>query len=117
LVLQFTEGRSDSTKAMTFSEAKSLIIYMVKNDPGERMRKKIIYLFRKMGLAYGNTREDHKMNMAVIDSFMVKKSYLKKPLGSYKYNELPKLVSQVESIADKAQQSQLLNDLKKELGL
>jgi hypothetical protein len=117
LVLQYTEFRTDSTKGMKFEEARRLIASLEANDPGDRMRKKIIALFRNMGLAYGNKPEDHKMNMAVIDQFMVKRSYLKKRLASYKYNELPKLVSQIELIADKAQQAALINELKSELGL
>jgi hypothetical protein len=64
----------------------------------QKMRRKLFAIARAMGWCSGDTAEDHAMNRAVVDKFLIEHSYLKKPLSSYTPAELPKLVSQFEQI-------------------
>jgi hypothetical protein len=62
------------------------------------MRRKIFAIGRAIGWLSGDTAEDHAMNRAKLDSFLLTHSYLKKPLKDYTPAELPKLVAQFELI-------------------
>jgi len=108
LVLSFTMGRSESTKDLKVTELISLIEYLKtfsdQNSTGDFMqgdimRKRILSLCHQ----YGWTRYDAIKNSNFVDfirlnNWMEKFSYLHKSLNSYKYNELPKLVTQFENV-------------------
>lgn len=124
LVSSFTRGRSDSSKDLTITEAKSLIVHLqgfqVNDNPADRMRKKIIAICYKIEWIYGNSPEDRKMNMAKIDNFLKKAGCLKKPLNAFTVKELPKLVSQFEQIEkhyEKAVAGKAVKSLLDELNL
>lgn len=87
---------------LTPQEYQDVIVYLRKqaNPIDEaaikRMRSKIIGLCQtKLGLQTADNQIDWQM----FNSFMVKTSYLKKPLNHYTLAELPKLVSQIQKIA------------------
>ena len=105
LVIGITDGRSSSCKDLTFQEAKQLIEHLNKllNRPkptlnerarqADNMRKKILGFFHEM-----NYRIKGKIDMEKVEETILKKGYLKKPLNAYTYNELPKLVTQMQAI-------------------
>jgi len=98
MVHNHTDGRTIKSSEMMYNECQNLIHHLKHNSPEEtrsdKMRKKIISLFRKQGYTLHNGKAD----MLAIESWTEKYGYLKKPLNSYKYNELPKLVTQAENM-------------------
>jgi hypothetical protein len=105
LVYEFSGHRTDSSKQLTLIEARELIMHLAENDPCNKMRRKIIAICYKIGMIYGSTQADKKINMAVINSFLLKRGYLKKPLNDYSRSELPKLVTQFEQVLKHNQKS------------
>lgn len=97
IIRSFTAGRTSSSREMTHVEATALINHLKSLDPAERsadrMRKKIISMAHQM-----QWNSNGKLDMARINNWCVKFGYLKKKLDAYKYAELPKLVSQFESV-------------------
>src|SRR5690606_6366891 len=97
MVYRFTNGRTSKSSEMNRNECQAMLNEL-SNSPTigkeDKMRKKIISLFRKMGY----TTNDNKVNMSAVESWVLKYGYLKKPLNTYRYNELPKLVSQAETV-------------------
>lgn len=67
-------------------------------EAANRMRRKIFAIGRAIGWLSGDTDADRAMNRAKLNSFLERKSYLKKPLNQYAPAELPKLVAQFELI-------------------
>lgn len=97
-VQEYSNGRVQSSKGLSEKEANELIDHLKKLDPSDRLRKKVISNCYQIGLIYGHTAEDKKMNLAVVNAFVLKHGYLKKELNSYKRVELPKLVYQFNAI-------------------
>lgn len=98
LVLEYSNGRCESSKQLTEAEAGMLIDHLKSVDPSDKERKKIISICYQIGMIYGDSVEDKKMNQAKVYAFIQKIGYLKKPLNSYSRSELPKLVYQVEQV-------------------
>ena len=106
LVFSFSGGRCTSSKALTFQEAQNLITHLEQQLPvmktlsslhhtsANQMRRKLISICHNM-----NWRtKDGKVDMQRLDEWCGNKSYLKKPLMKYSYNELPMLVSQLQQV-------------------
>ncbi len=97
----FTAGRSISSRALYYEEAAAVIKHLKQNDPNregsEKMRRKILYYAHEMGwqrLKNGKLVADvHR-----VDLWCLQFGYLKRKLDNYSYQELPKLVSQFESM-------------------
>ena len=109
LIDDFTSGQKQSLQKLTPWEYNELLNWLNRTFPaGEdpkkakanQMRRKIIALFRKMGY-----QEDGKADMERIYAWVLKYGLLNKSLNQYTYDELPKLVTQVESIYKKHLQS------------
>lgn len=98
IVYASCEGRSESTKDLTFDEANLLINYLQaeanKYDGANQMRRKIMAICHN--LKWENS--DGSVNLETLNKWCLNHSYLKKELQEYTYNELPKLVSQVQRI-------------------
>ena len=107
LVSEFTNGRSDSSKDLTEREIDKLIALLEAEEKqtnsdfwrGDHMRKKIFSLCFDYGWTIWS---DKKQRMVVdqrrLNSWMLKYSILHKALNEYKYDELPALVTQFESV-------------------
>jgi hypothetical protein len=104
LVSDITKGRTESCADITYQEAnefnrhlKTLLSRIKTPNPKfeseDRMRKKVLSCFHEMGY-----RKHGKLDMPRVNQTIEEKGYLKKPLNTYKYNELPTLVSQFEII-------------------
>ncbi len=101
----FTEGKKNSLKNLTPREYNEFIQHLNrlinnqpksdwKNSPSNKMRRKIISLFKKMNY----TKPDDKADMEAIENWCIKYGYLHKNLNKYDSQELPKLITQVEQV-------------------
>lgn len=109
LIQDFTNDKKSSLTELSPWEYNELIKWLNRTYPdGEdlvkiktnQMRRKIIGLFRKM-----EWQDNGKADMERIYAWTLKYGYLKLPLNEYTYEELPKLVTQVETIYAKYLQS------------
>ncbi len=104
IVAGISQGRTSSMRELSHEESLALISYLKtldvqpKDEAADKMRNKIFYYAHMM-----NWTKVNKYNKVVadgkrIDEWMIKYSYLKKKLNRYSYEELPKLVYQVEML-------------------
>ncbi len=114
IVSAFTAGRSTSSKDLTKSEAAALIGHLKSLDKVDnsatKMRNKILSMAWEMHWVRsltpspspeergGQTFIKTVIDMQHVNNWCLKSSYLKKKLDDYKYEELPKLVSQFEEV-------------------
>lgn len=103
LIRQFTLGRTDRSSELTMEEANELLAMMNKNilpSPeqlrADKMARNIIAMARELG--WVKRKSDGTSDYAVLDNWMLNKSYLQKKLNRYSYEELPKLVSQFKAV-------------------
>ena len=94
----YSNGRTGHISELNQAEAKALIDSLIQapsrqGNASERMRKKIISLAHQMGWQVAG-----KADMERIDNWCKKYGYLGKGLNAYKYNELPRLVRQMETV-------------------
>jgi hypothetical protein len=106
IILGFTEGRSKSIKDLSEKATKDLIKHLKELDPDERsadtMRKKIISMAHELNWRLPlEAGKAPRVDMRRLDAWLQKYSYLHKKLDSYTYDELPKLVTQFESVYQK----------------
>lgn len=101
MIAAATDGRTTSTKELTECEAESLIKGLAATLPpayhsqeSNTMRKKILSYCHKLHW----TTPAGKVDMERLNAWMLKSSYLHKPLMDYRYEELPALVSQFEKV-------------------
>jgi hypothetical protein len=105
MVMGFTGLRTGSVSEMTVTEGAAMIRHLKSLDPLEAkadvMRKKLIGMaYTRAGLS---ARASAKEKRAVIDwlnGWCQQYGYKHKALNSYTYNELPKLVTQFESVLE-----------------
>ena len=106
IVLSFTNNRTTHTSELNYNEAaeliKSLNNELQKNNnsdfwKGDKMRKRIFSLCYTYNWTIFKNRKEI-VDIERLNRWMIKYSYLKKPLNKYKYSELPELVSQFEKV-------------------
>lgn len=102
LVFSATHGRSESSKDLTIDEARKLITYLnhqpnIRMEKSEKMRCKIISMAHECGW-HTLMNDKWVIDMNRLNAWMLKSSYLHKNINAYKYNELPKLVTQFEQV-------------------
>jgi hypothetical protein len=112
LIADYTGGRSDRTNDMTFAEAKEMISFLAKQageaptrsvaerSQSDKMRKKIIAIAYQLGWTLPNEGID----LSKIDKFITKYPICDRKintLNDYTYKELPKVVSQFQSMLEK----------------
>lgn len=104
MVHSITNGRSESCADLTFAEARELgrmlnqaATHRKDREKMETMRKKIISCFHQINYRLPGG----KIDIERVNEWIMKYGYLHKPLNSYTYVELPKLVSQVEIMVNK----------------
>lgn len=124
LVLSYSANRTESSKELSKSEATMLLQVLSKQEPGYKQRKAIFFLARQAGIIWGDSWADHKMNEAKLNSFLIAKGTVKKPLYSQTLEELKRTHRQFEGIVKHNQQSRdtkhakaLTNELLSELSL
>lgn len=101
IVNGFTGGRTVSVRGMTGTEFAQMMVFLegvsLRDDPRDRMRKKIISMAREMGWEV-NGADGKRADMDKIKNWVLKYGINKKPFNSYTATELPALVSQFEKI-------------------
>lgn len=98
-----TDGRSESSGELKMPEATELIKYLKSKDPeevrAEVMRRKLIGMaYERAGLARNAEKTDKQKVVNWLNGWCVQYGYLHKALNSYRYNELPMLVSQFQAV-------------------
>lgn len=116
LIDQFTDGRKDSLKDLTPFEYKELLKWMKtsfklpekdwRNTPENKMRRKIIVLFKKMNYVTAEGRAD----MDRINAWCEKYSSFHKSLGDHSRKELITLTTQAEKVYESFTKSLTLNN-------
>lgn len=95
LIFGFTNGKSQSSKDMSYKEAQQLISYLNQQsqqhqEASNTMRRKILSMAHRLLWLLPNG----KVDVQRVNNWCIANSYLKKPLNKYSYTELPQLVSQ-----------------------
>ena len=116
-VSQFTDGRTKSTKALTFDEARRMLSGL--NGDQEKIKKEAAIAAAKIvGEIYGlslkisflnkdfniDTPEDFEMNKAKINVFARTRSRFRKNLTEMSIEELKAFKKQLEAVAHKENQ-------------
>lgn len=112
LVLYASNGRTKSSKELTTKEIRALIDQLVEIDPNKAMLKKVYAIAYDLGIIVQGDADERKINNAALDAWLIRNSYLAKPLHKYSTRELPKLISQLESVRCRVTTSQLNNEAK-----
>lgn len=105
IVSDFSNGRTESSKELSFDEAKLLIIRLAEHSPAERMKSLIFSLAYQSDIIYGNTGEDKKINAAKLNLFLKERGAVKKELNAMSYPELVKTHRQFEAIVKNTRKS------------
>lgn len=116
LCLSVSEGRTKSLKELTpveinliekhlFTIGNAVTTPTFEEVSGERMRKKLFGIFRDLGW-YVAGKPDYKK----INDWIDKHGYLHKPLSRYTNKELPKLITQAETIQRKDYEKNINKD-------
>jgi hypothetical protein len=110
IIKEISGGRTESTTELTWDEANDWIAKMngiTKRselpDPRQKMINKVIAMAREMGVikrqpVVSNGGMKTVSDYTDFNKWMREKSYLKKSLNSYSYEELPTLVTQYKNI-------------------
>lgn len=102
-----SQGRTVSSKQLTFEEAKFLLADLNKNntqkEDGQKMRNNIIAMAHEMGWITTKqvvtpTGLKTVNDYSNLDAWMLQYSYQKKKLFNYTYQQLPKLVTQFKAV-------------------
>ncbi len=112
LIFRHSNGRTLKTKELTYQEGYNILSELSGFDSMDIMRKKVFALSREIGFAYGNSREDNKMNLAKINRFLLKYGTVKKKLNDLRYKELVQVISQFEAMAKSHQKKQMTEAIK-----
>lgn len=105
LALQFTENRTNSTSKI-YEDECDLLIEFLKGEINkhkdeaeltkkELLQRKFFYYCHELGW-----KKNGKLDYVRINNWLLKYSYLKKPLKQYEESELSKLLQQVEKVLE-----------------
>lgn len=114
IVSGITKGRSESSKELSFDEARLMITWLKQQpiplrqaqggilrqaqyDSANLMRRKIISMAHEIGW-HNLVNGKWQIDMRSLNNWCLQHSYLKKELNKYTTDELPKLVSQFERV-------------------
>jgi hypothetical protein len=106
LVLEYTRGRSDSSREMLMAEAQGLIDHLEnslktpepslqKEIEADKMRRKILSLSHELRWHLPGTS---KLDMKRVNDWCQQRGFGKKLLNDYTHAELTKLVSQLKIV-------------------
>lgn len=112
IVKQISSGRTESSKELSYEELQGWIdsvnsdrtLKKATDNKSQRMINNIIAMAREMGVIERKpgVRKSGKIEMisdyTLFEDWMLTKSYLKKRLSQYTYEELPTLVTQYKNI-------------------
>lgn len=114
-VINYSNGRTESSKELTKKEAQEIIHDLLKLDDLKPMRQKVFALAYKAGIIYGNTEDDYQMNYAKLNMFLKQRGAVKKEIFRMNKSELIKTVNQFEMIVKNMDISKGEKELKRML--
>lgn len=124
IIHAFTDGRTASTKELSYAEGRLLIQRLAEYDPKERLKSLIFSLAYQAGIIYGKTGEDKKINAAKLNLFLKERGTVKKELNKMDVAELHRVHTQFQAIVNATRSSKLnreaagaVDSLLKELNL
>jgi DNA polymerase/3'-5' exonuclease PolX len=124
VLLQFTNGRTDSTAGLSFEEARQLIQELAQHEPSERLRKAVFSFAYKAGIIYGDTETDKLINRAKLNMFLRDRGTVKKDIEKQTFPELKKtlgqmaaMVTNVDAATDNKYAKQATNQLLSQLNI
>lgn len=109
IILNASNGRTSSSKELSFQEAKALLTALALSKkqvetpkPSQKMINKLFAIAHEMGwiknvTTVGKNGLETKKDYGILHSWIDKYGYLHKPLRQYTYSELPKLLYQLEN--------------------
>jgi hypothetical protein len=102
---EVSQGRTTKSSALYVDEMSKLIKKLTLESPSNKMRRKIIGLFRDIemkriggGEKRKYVKEDGKININAIDGFLLKRGVVKKKFTTLSKEELTKTVTQIEQM-------------------
>lgn len=98
IIDQVTEGRTESSRELSFEEAKDLLRQLSEYDPTERIKSLIFSLAYRANIIYGGDGIDKKINAAKLNLFLKDRGAVKKELNEMDYPELLKVHRQFEAV-------------------
>jgi hypothetical protein len=98
IISNYTNARTESSKDLSFDEAKYLIQQICEHDPRERLKSLVFSLAYRAGIIYGSSNDDKKINAAKLNLFLLERGAVKKELNKLTYAELIKVHRQFEAI-------------------
>lgn len=103
LALDYSNQRTDRTSKLTESECQKLISDLSKQVYVEREKEaEAVIKMRRRFLAICHELKwkvtDNKLDYNRINNWLLKYSYLKKPINEYKEKELPNLITQIDNV-------------------
>jgi hypothetical protein len=106
MVNSISDGRTQSTKELSCYEAKRLIDFLMDEsvEIQQKMKNTYLAIWRltwNMGIIYGNTDDDYKMNKAKLNMFCRQRGSVKKNLTEMNLLELQKIHRQFKAMYSK----------------
>jgi hypothetical protein len=122
IIYSISNGRTESSKMLSFEEGRLLLMNLSQFDPRERIKASIFHLAYEAGIIYGSTEVDKKLNAIKLNMFIQERGAVKKQLNDMNHQELIKVKRQFEAIVSNSRKSKdkkiadeavknLLNDL------
>ena len=120
LILFITQKRTQKIVDIYYQEAISLQDYLIKNDRTKEKVTTVLNLAFSIGLIYGHTKIDMKINIAKLNMFLLKEGKVKKDVFLMNYYELIKTISQLTGILNAIEEMECIrqtDSLLKELNI
>lgn len=115
IIADCTDGRTTSSRELTFSEGKCLIEALNDSDERQRQIRAIYHLAYETGVIYGDSDDDKRMNTAKLNLFCRKRGTVKKDIALQSLSELKRTHRQFEriysSMADKQARQKSMEQL------
>ena len=101
LIYSFSDGRTESSRELSLSEAKGLIEYLKNRDAYSNMINRIWHLSYEMEIIKEGDKTEMAINSAFLNEFCLSRGTVKKPLQKQSLNELKRTVKQFEAMYGK----------------
>lgn len=98
IIYNATNGKCTSIKELSKYEATLLLEKLSRYDGNDKMRKKVFALAYDIGIIWGDTAADKRMNVIKLNNFLLSKGTVKKDISGMTTQELIKTVNQFEMI-------------------
>lgn len=106
LVHGFTEGRTESCRDMTLSEAKALIEWLEGSKERTNVIRRIWHLAYEMGIIVPGDQNEKAMNVARLDAFCKERGTVKKAISAQSLKEVKRTAKQFEAMYKKHEEKQ-----------